>query len=277
MTDVPLDLLTVHPLLEPMPPLPYDAPEMRAMIDGIELHGVLRPVIVNARREIMTDDGRSVARAAEKAGLDHLPTIVRPDEDAPALILTALCGYRHLSKSALAYLAFPLMEAGRESRLARRTSNLKAGAKSRASRTVTFGETVDDIAERMGFGRNHYYQGRQVHALFAQQPAYKAQMEPLLLSGDEREQVSLQGVLAGWTGKLNEGQPRRQSDQLDLFGKAFDALRYHFTRTWGSMDADRRAALAPEIRETVADMPPEVRDLFAKAIKEASKPAPQPV
>jgi hypothetical protein len=267
-----IEKLTVHPLLAPVPRLALDSPEMAALIRSVETHGFLRPVIVNDRDEIM--DGRCLVLAAEKIGRSAVDCLVRPDEDAATIILDTLCARRHLTKSALAYLAFPIMEAASEAREAARIRGLMAGKNHRKATQLLSGKiSIEETAVQLGFSREYFYKSRQVHALFAEQPAFKAQMEPLLLSSDERDQVSLQGVLAGWTGKQNEGQPRRQADQLDLFDDAFRTLRYHLSRTWGSIDPERRAALAPQVRETVAVMPPEVRELFAREIKEANRAA----
>ena len=267
------DDLHFHPLHEATPMLRSDAPEMLALIASVETHGCLRPVIINDRDEII--DGRALVYAAKRAGLTELPCLVVPDEEAAAIILDTLCGRRHLSKSALAYLAFPLLEASAEARQRARVRGLKAGKKSSASRlSLQTGKiTVEEVAQRLGFDRVYFYKAREVHALFAREPDYKAQMEPLLLTSEEANQVSLRGILAGWTGIQNKGHERRQGDQLDLFGGAFKALRYHFKRTWASMDDAKRAALVPQVRETVAEMPPEVRDAFAAEIKAAEKAA----
>lgn len=270
---LPIDKLTVHPLLNLLPPLPLEAPGMLAIIEGLELHGILSPVVINDRDEIMQDEGRCLVRAALKAGLTELPVIVRPDEDAPSLILTGLCGRRHLTKSALAYLAFPLMEAGRDARLARRTENLKSGVSASNSRTrtqCTFGETVETLSDKLGFGKRFYFLARNVHGTFRDNPEFKAEMEPRLVSGEE----SLQGVLAIWNGRTNKGGERPdRSDQMTFFSDCFGSLRYHFKRTWKSLpDADRQR-VEPEVRETVAEMPPEVRAMFMRELRDAEKAA----
>jgi hypothetical protein len=265
LVSLPIEKLSVHPLLAPVPRLALDSPELQALIRSVETLGFLRPVIVNDRHEIM--DGRCLVLAAEKIAQSTVPTLRCPDEDAPAIILDTLCARRHLTKGAQAYLAYPLLEPSAAARKQAQIRGLLAGKKPRASIPSTHGMTVEEIAQQFGFKRDLYYQARQAVTLFAAQPAYKAQMEPLLLAGE----VSLQGVIAGWTGKQAAAQPRRQSDQVDLFGEVFHKLRYHCLRTWQSMDAARRAALAPQIRETVADMPPELRSLFARELRAAAK------
>ena len=257
--------LTVHPLLQPVPRLALDSPAMLALIDSVETHGCLRPVIINDRGEIM--DGRSLTLAAQKVGLKEIPCIVRHDEDAAAIILDTLCGRRHLSCSARAYVAFPLLEAGADARQKARVRGLLAGKNSRQATQLLSGKTIEQMAAQLGFSREYFYKARQVYHLFAQEPAYKEKMEPRLLTDDEDRQVSLQGILAGWTGLANEGKPRRQADQIDLFENVFDKLRYHFKRTWGSMDENKRALIVPLLHDAVAEMPPDVRAEFADAIK----------
>ena len=267
--QTPIEKLSVHPLLASLPALAVDSPEMLALIVSVESHGALRPAIINDRLEVMDDDGRSLLYAATKAGLKEVPTIERPDEDAAAIVLDTLCARRHLTKSALAYLAFPLLDKAGESRQAIRIRGLKQGKKSPLLIQSTTGTSVEQIAASLGFERTYFYKAREVVHLFAAQADYKAKMEPELLSGE----VSLQGVIAGWMGIQNTGQPRRRSDQLDLFGDVFGKLRYHFQRTWASLEPERRQALVPQVRDTVAEMPPEVREMFAKEIRDAIKAA----
>ena len=277
MTNLPVnrpaETLSVHPLLRPVPCLPSESPVILALVDSVETHGCLRPLIVNERDEVMDLDGRDMLLAAHKAGLKDLPCIVRPDEDAASIILDTLCGRRHLSKSALAYIAFPLLEQGASARQKARIRGLNAGNAPRQATQLLSGKTVEQTAAQLGFSREYFYKARQVYHLFAQELEYKARMEPRLLTDDEEAQVSLQGVLAGFTGLQNTGKPRRQADQLDLFGSVFDKLRYHFKRTWGGMDDGKRAALVPQVRETVAEMPPEVRAVFVAEIKAAERAA----
>jgi hypothetical protein len=264
---LPVEKLSVHPLLAPIPRLPLGSPVLDALIRSVETHGFLRPVLVNERYEIM--DGRCLVLAAEKTGQSTVPTLRCPDADAPALILDTLCARRHLSKGAQAYLAFPLLEASAAARHAARIRGLLAGKKPRVSMPSTHGQTVEEIAAQFGLKRDLYYQARQVAGIFAAQPAFKSQMEPLVLSGE----ASLQGVMAAWNGKQHGGRPRRQADQLDLFGEVFNKLRYHCLRTWNTMDAERRAGLAPHVREAVAGMPEELRELFARELRAASRAA----
>ena len=261
---LPIEKLTVHPLLAPVPRLPVDSPEVQALIRSVETFGFLRPVLVNDRAEII--DGRCLVLAAEKTGRTSVPALRCPDEDAAGLILDTLCARRHLSKSAQAYLAYPLLEPSAIARRQARMRGLLAGQNPRWSMPSTSGTSGEEIAAQFGLKRGLYFRARQTLALFAAQPGYRAQMEPRLLAGE----VSLQGVLSGWIGKQTEGIPRRQADQLDLFDEVFCKLRYHFTRTWATMNAERRAALAPHIRETVALMPAEIRDLFARELRAAA-------
>jgi hypothetical protein len=265
--STPIEKLTVHPLLAPVPRLALDTTEFQALQRSVETLGFLRPVLVNERHEIM--DGRCLVLAAEKTGLVAVPTLLCPDNEAAAIILDTLFARRHLTKSAQAYLAYPLLEPSAAARREAQIRGLLAGRKPRASIPATNGQSVEEIAHAYGFKRDLYFQARQAVTLFAAQPAYRAQMEPLLLSGE----VSLQGVIAGWTGKMAAALPRRQADQLDLFNEVFHRLRYHFVRTWRSMDADRRAALAPQIRETIADMPLELREIFARELRAIAKTA----
>lgn len=265
--DLPLELLTVHPLLEPLPPLALDVPEMLALIESIELHGVLRPVVVNDRHEIMSDDGRSQVRAALKAGLKFVPCAVAPDEDAASIILSSLCGYRHLTKSALAYLAFPLMEAGRDARLARRTANLKSGAKSRTSNLFPFGETVEVLADRLGFSKQYFYQAREVHGLFTKRPDLKAALEPRLLSG-ELTLHTVRTVANNYAdAELANAKLDKRAEHGRLVAELFKRASHHF-RQWEQLDLFQREQAIEAVAKTVAEWPEEVRLAIRKAAKD---------
>ncbi len=74
------------------------------------------------------------------------------------------------------------------------------------------------------------FDAKKVHAIFAKDPNFKAQMEPRILAepiGGEHEQnrpVGLGAVIAGHAGKQNEDKPRNDGTQLELFGKAIKSF-----------------------------------------------------
>ncbi len=60
---------------------------------------------------------------------------------------------------------------------------------------------------------------------------------------------------------------------MSFFSDCFSTLRYHFKRTWKALKEEEQKMVVPEIRQTIAELPPEVRALFAAEIKAAEKAA----
>ena len=104
MTNLPVtrpaDALSVHPLLRPVPCLPSDSPVILALIDRVETHGCLRPLIVNERDEVMDLDGRDMLLASHKAGLKELPCSGEPCADASTAAQSAEVMMRALMPTA---------------------------------------------------------------------------------------------------------------------------------------------------------------------------------
>ncbi len=267
METISPSLLSVHPILAaiPNPPDEQEATE-RLQLD-VEARGLDEPLAVDEQNRVV--NGRRRLRVV--LGLNHPEVRIErvPNASVVGIILASLVHRRHFTKGALAYVVFPLLEPSLAEAQKRQLAVLKQGPNSPSSTQWTTGRTVEEIAHQCGFGRSIFYQAKDVHKLFGQQAVYKAKMEGMLLAGE----TSLQGVLAGFNGQQNAGQPRRLSDQLDLFGDTFGKLRYHFQRTWVSMDPNARKALVPQVRDTVAEMPPEVRGMFEKEIRAAKKTA----
>ncbi len=84
-SDIPLVLLTVNPF---QPRQQTDAQELAALTDSIRKHGVLQPIIVRPirdRYEVVAGERRW--HAAEAAGLQAIPAVVRQMTDQEALEL----------------------------------------------------------------------------------------------------------------------------------------------------------------------------------------------
>ena len=266
------DLLSVHPLLAAMPVPPEETEAIERLRADVEARGFGESLVVDERNRVL--DGRRRLRVALMLNTSCVPISRASQDEAAGIILGSLVHRRHFRKSALAYLALPLLQPALAEAQRRQIAMHRKGNAPVVS-SGDYRRTAEEIALSCGFSRPMFFRAKQVHELFAKEPAYKAAMEPRLLTDDVKIQVGLQGVLAGWTGQANAGQPRRIADQLDLFGDVFGKLRYHFQRTWSSMDGHARKALVPQVRDTVAEMPPEVREMFAREIRAAKQAAAQ--
>jgi len=126
--EIPVARIARNPF---QPRAGYDLEALAALVESVREHGILQPVVVSE-----TIDGyRLIAgerrvRAAELAGLEHVPAIIRPAEDHAQLELALV---ENLQRADLR----PLEEAGAFKRLA-----------------DEFGMTHEEIGRRMGRSRS---------------------------------------------------------------------------------------------------------------------------
>jgi hypothetical protein len=145
----PVDLHP-HPKLETHP---FDAGTLAQMKSTIPQVGVLEELLITPARNI--SNGRHRWRGAVLAGLatkEVLPYRVVDEGEVDQIILTTLSARKHYSRSAVAYLARPHIEAALMSANERRKTGLKAGESSRQSinrLTGLNGSSFDDVAEML--------------------------------------------------------------------------------------------------------------------------------
>lgn len=142
----PVDLHP-HPKLEQHP---FDAGTLAQMQSTIPQVGVLEELLITPEREIA--NGRHRWRGAVLAGLatkEVLPYRVVDEEEVDQLILTTLSARKHYSRSAVAYLARPHIEAALLHAKSMAKQNLRAGANPREGINTLSGlkgSTFADIA-----------------------------------------------------------------------------------------------------------------------------------
>lgn len=259
--------LKIHPLANRQPMLPPEAPESLALVESMALYGQERqPLIITEDNQVM--DGRHRLRDGLRAGITVFACIVRPEHEAAAIIAESLVGRRHYTKGARAYLVFPLMDEAANAIRDEQIRGLKAGKKSRASAQQTHGG-VEAIAERFGFGRELYFQAKNVHAEFAEAekqlakwraanpekaalldegkqvteapPNLRAQFEPAILAGD----LGLGGAMQAIAGvKATRGKPKVTPPEIALLMKGIDTLSIRLGRAWKDLpEAEQETAL----------------------------------
>ena len=96
------------------------------MTADIEERGIDEALIVDEKNRVMS--GRVRLRIALDLRLPEVVITRRSSAEAASLIVQSLLQRRHYSKSALAYLAFPLFESMLVESRHRRVENLKQGA-----------------------------------------------------------------------------------------------------------------------------------------------------
>jgi hypothetical protein len=199
---------------------------MEALRREIQATGIVRAVLMTSKHEIVDADSREYWRAAKALQLEQMPIQLVSEEQIVSASLNALVHRRHLTKSALAYLAFPMLRTALEEAQARAREMLKNSNVSSSDGHRRTAKSVEEIAATLGIGTTTLKEARRVHEIFAKDPAFKAQMEPRILVepiGGEHEQnrpVGLGAVIAGAAGKRNEGNPITKREQLELFGAA---------------------------------------------------------
>jgi len=167
------------PALKRIPVLPADDQErIRAAL--MQTGSILDPVRLDADGRVATDHGRTLVLAACDLGVKEVQVAVT-DLDSASLILDELTTRRHFTKSAIAYLAYPLLETAWKASKIRRVSNLmpgnKVGAKmsenpnvSRKSPEATIENlptrTIEEFAAEHGVERNLLFEAQKVHELF---------------------------------------------------------------------------------------------------------------
>lgn len=224
------DGIRPHHCINHIAPWPDNSPRMEALRRELMTTGLCAPVAMTARHEITDPDSRERWRAARMLQLPSIPVCIIPPEQVATACLSALIHRRHQTKSALAYLAFPLLETALDEARHRQHQMLKKGNVSPSSAQATTGKTVEEIADSYGIARTVLFDAKKVHAIFAKDPIFRAQMEPRLLAepiGGEHEQnrpVGLGAIIAGYEGKKNEDRARVDAAQLDLFGRAVKAF-----------------------------------------------------
>lgn len=233
----------IHPALKSIPALDEKSPEFLAIAAGVGRCGILQPILIDEQGRVLDDHSRTMIRCALRWQLKTVPVQVRASEEVHLLIIHSLAHRRHLSKSAIAYLAVPHLDQEFETSRARRLQNIAKNATNHDSPASGLSKTVDDLAEELGVGRSALFEARKVHQAFADKAIYqfnvtggkrdgdvvectlKEWFEPKILRppiGGEHEQnrpLGLGGVIAG-IASVKEGNKDKfspkQNGQLEL-------------------------------------------------------------
>jgi hypothetical protein len=266
MQTAPLHTLTFHPLVAGLPGLIDEAsPQFAALVDDIAERGIDQPLIcVPGEAGPLVIDGRNRFRAASLANLDEVPISLRDESETLGIILATLVHRRHYGKGALAYLAYPLTAQQRRGKVGGNGANQHRREQLSIQSTIT----LDEIAARLGFARDLFYQAAKVHEAFERRPDLRAQFEPRILAGE----VGLGACVAGIaSSEATTGATRVDRTPFTLIKSTFEALRGRVTRGWEQLDRSVQHAIAEEAAETIAAMPPEVQAAVARTLGAVAK------
>ena len=266
--------LSIHPLAKLMPEWPKDDPRFAALVEDVRERGIDHPLLID--REGRVVNGKMIFRAAKQLQLDHVPCKLVADDQIPATLINSLVQRKHFTKSALAYLTYPLMKPAFEAARQKKLEMLKKGNVSPSSAQPTTG-TVEEFATNVGIERSLFFDAKRVHELFAKDAEFKAQMEPRILQepvGGEHEKhrpMGLGAVIAGWAGRNSTlDQDRADRGQMDLFGRGLQswALRCNYLADFTSA---QKTEAREKMVEAVSQLLPEVREELKAAFKAAEK------
>jgi len=247
--------LHVHPLKKQMPrPASWQkgGDDFNRLLEDIRERGIITPLLVSTLGEILDGEVRWMA-----AKILHLevPTLVVNFAEAASVILGGLLQRQHFTKSALAYIAYPLMAKAHQEANSRRLEKLRKGQQISIPHAVGNGKTVTDLAQELGVARTLFEYAARLHAAFTKTPALRTEWEPKILAGE----VALGPALAGIAGGVAGG--KRHGDQLRLW---VDVIEDGFNRAlswkeikghasiWQTVDG-RAAELEPEELEALID------------------------
>jgi ParB-like nuclease domain len=268
------DQIKWHHLIQDMPCWTTASPEMSALVEDIQERGIDQPLIVcetegceGADDTYYLLDGRHRHRGAQAAGLDKVPVIVRPEEDAVGIIFSSITQRRHFGKGALAYLLYPVMCADAMSHGGdRRSKSTQSTLKKKPALESTL---ILDLCVRAGFSRDLYFQAKSLHQAFGKRPDLREEYEPRILAGE----IGLGACLAGLAGKeATHGGNRNDRPPEQLVFDTFTDLRNRFSR-WEKIEPTHRKAICHEAADTVLALPHEVQESILKALRASRKTA----
>lgn len=246
--------IRAHACIKHIPAWGTDDPRMEALRAAMQEGATVPALLMTARREIVCIDSLNRWRAAMALQLDTVPVQFVADDQVATTAL-ALLHRRHFTKSALAYLCYPLMERAHNEARQRRLENLRNWQKGQclpeSARSALSRNTAEDFAEFIGIGRRLFALAAYVHKEFASPVKYDIQIqggrhdgaireqtlkehfEPRILAemyGDEHEQHRPMGLgaVARGIGSLKSEAVANQKrpEQLDLFTNAVDRLSH---------------------------------------------------
>jgi hypothetical protein len=284
-----------HPSLKHIPPLDPASPEFKAIQAGVGQCGIVQPLIVDEHGRILTDHSRTLLACARLWALERVPVQVRDAAEAPLLLIHDLAHRRQLTKSAIAYLAYPLLkpawEGAREKMEKGQFGAKKAdftGVHSMHSRNI------EEFAIELGISRRLLFEAKEVHELFdkdnesypfereggatdgAQETlTLREYFEPKIFRapiGGEHEQnrpMGLNGVLSGIKFLFKKskshrgGRPEEEERQLKLFSKILDDELNRW-RYWAEFDESVQQMHWEKVRVKLKTMDPDDCENLAK-------------
>lgn len=241
--------LADHPILAHIPVWERAQPEFQALVESIRERGQDYEVLIDSERRVV--DGRNRRNACAVLNEKVRCRMINEAEVAE-IALSCLVNRRNLPKSALAYLAAPLLKPAIDEARERKMAMLRQGDSPSSTEWTT--GTVEDLATTLGFGRSMLFYALDLHKKFAVKAELREQFEPRILSGELGLGAALQAI-AGKESTEGKKKPIRQVDQLILQG--FSDLRNRFGG-WQKLEAQKRDKVLAQVCVETAEWPEDV-------------------
>lgn len=225
--------------------------------------GVLEPLlgVPGGNGTVLIVDGRHRLEAAIAAGLETVPVILRPAEEARDIIADAVLARRHFTKSGLAYLA--VLTHPEVATEAKRGNPKFSNSLQNRELQEKGQETQDALAKRHGVSLPLIEQACELYRLGLANPEIVDDAEMSLWAGS-----GLGGVLAGVKSLLAGGGTKNQSTEQKRAMAAWtylDKARGQWAAAWDrwdALDAEHKRLALKRVADSVATAPAEVRNLL---------------
>lgn len=292
IAEIDLRDLADHPLLNGIPTWDRDSAEFAALLESIRERGQDYDILVDT--ELRVVDGRNRRNALRVLGRRARCRFVEGSE-AATIIVSSLVNRRHLTRGAIAYLVAPIFDDVLAESRRRRTSNLLRYSDSRAQNfadrasaeapmvgsesalSALSVKTTADIAARLGIGERLYDQALKLRRLFDQMGhEVRIKYEPRILGpwvdddGEVQDPVGLGYMINGLTALLaDQARPRQLGKRAEhdrLFIGFLPKLGLH----WQKANDEQKAVIAARLKAEAMKWPEDMREGFARAIRDAA-------
>jgi len=233
--------LSLHPLQSRIPSPDENSPAWAAFVGSVRQHSIVQPLVITPDAEIM--DGGWRWRAAKQVGLQSVPVVVRPKEEAVSLMVSSLLNRKTLTRGAAVYLALGLKPDLVSGAAARRAANL-SGKNHRLSELL-----LCDAANEFGVSARLMDDAVRVFKMFKNKPDLRAKFEPPLLAGE----CGL-GAILKTVCKVN--RPIKTKTALDRMARIFTALA-RCGRAWDNLNRAERGRALQLWRKVIITLPVE--------------------
>ena len=280
-------------------------PDFLAFCDDIKIRGILDPLLVTGKDEIV--DGRHRWRAARRWQMTAVPVRVVVEHEADSLILlqlSTLCHRRHYTPGQRAFAMYPFIREAHETVKARRVENLRKPQCSPETAASGFGkirvvgkggETTETeaIAGTLKVSPDSLQRAALLHKTFAEHPeprkwdadtlrkcnlnpksrySIEQVFRPQIM--DSQKPMGLGAAVAGIgavlaqevVGKHGGGKPKEPDKQLKLFNDTWGTLETRY-EYWADFDAEEKEQALARVKTAVGKMPDDLLAELSKQVK----------